>query len=364
MNLTPFMDRAELHSNNALSTREREILRLVVQRFINTAAPVGSTTLSKEPELDLSSASIRNTMGSLEAQGYLNHPHTSAGRVPTQQGYRTYVDELMDVAGLSQDEATLLRASVERRLGDLDAVARETSRLLGRLTQLLGVVLTPSLSTGVLERLDIVPLSSMRVMFVIAVQSGLARTVIAEVDGEVPARGLDTIVQRLNERLAGLTLDEIRKTGAERVKDLGTADRTGIVRVVLRDSGVLFSEADEASRTTIAGTQHLLSQPEFQEPEEIRNVIELAESEDVVVHLLESPAMFDPEHPERAVVVIGRDVRREKAFNTSFSVVGAHYYYGSATGTVGVIGPTRMDYPRAVALVEHVARLLNHSGES
>ena len=360
----PIMHRAGLHKGNALTAREREILRLVVQRFIHTAAPVGSTTLSKEPELNLSSASIRNTMSSLEARGYLDHPHTSAGRVPTQQGYRTYVDELMDVAGLTKEEAALLRAGVERRLGDLDVAARETSRLLGRLTHLLGVVLTPSLATGVLERLDIVPLSSTRVMFVIAVRSGLARTVIAELDGEVPARGLDTIVQRLNERLAGLTLDEIRKTGAGRVKDLGPTDPTGIVRVVLRDSSFLFSEADEASRTTIAGTQHLLSQPEFQEPEEIRNVIELAESEDVVVHLLESPAMFDPQHPEQAVVFIGRDFGREKTSTTSFSIVKAHYFYGNATGTVGVIGPTRMDYPRAVALVEHVARLLDHTDET
>ncbi len=357
------MERAGLHKDDSLTARERDILRLVVQRFIHTAAPVGSTSLSRESEIELSSASIRNTMSSLEAQGYLNHPHTSAGRVPTQQGYRTYVDELMDVAGLSNNEATLLRAGVERRLGDLDAIARETSRLLGRLTQLLGVVLTPSLSSGVLERLDVVPLSSSRVMFVIAVKSGLARTLIAEVDGELPSHGLDSIVQRLNECLAGLTLEEIRKTGAERVKDLGTLDQTGIVRIVLRDSAVLFNDSDEASRATIAGTRHIVSQPEFQEPEEIRNVIELAESEDVVVHLLESPQVIDPQHPERAVVFIGRNFGRENASSTSFSIVKANYHYGNATGTVGVIGPTRMDYSRAVALVEHVAHILNHTGE-
>lgn len=358
------MDRASPHTNDDLNARERDILRLVVQRFIHTASPVGSTTLSREPEVELSSASIRNTMSSLEARGYLNHPHTSAGRVPTQQGYRTYVDDLMDVAGLTTDEAALLRAGVERRLGDIEAIARDTSRLLGRLTRLLGVVLTPSISTGVLERLDVVPLSSHRVMFVIAMRSGLARTVIAEMDGEVPAHGLDRIVQRLNERLTGLTLEEIRKTGAERVKDIGASDQTGIIRIVLRDSSLLFSNADEAGRTTIAGTQHLVSQPEFQEPEEIRKVIELAESEDVVVHLLESPIMFDPQQPDRAVVFIGKDLGREMNVSTSFSVVRAHYRYGDATGTVGVIGPTRMDYPRVVALVEHIAHILNHHAKT
>ncbi|MDX1439749.1 MAG: heat-inducible transcriptional repressor HrcA, partial [Rubricoccaceae bacterium] len=244
---------ARLHTAN-LNEREREILRMVVQQFIQTAAPVGSTAISRRGTLDLSSASIRSCMSSLEERGYLDHPHTSAGRVPTQQGYRLYVDELMDVAGLTPAEAMLLREGVERRLGDLDALARETSRLLGRLSQLLAVVLSPRLSSGTLERLDVIPLSSTRVMFVIAVSGGLAKTVIAEVDEDVPARGLDAVVQRLNERLAGLTLEEIRRTGAERVRDMSPTDKTGIVRVVLKDASVLFSEAEGAQRTKLGGT--------------------------------------------------------------------------------------------------------------
>ena len=353
------MDRTDsLRHEHALSAREREILRLVVQRFIHTAAPVGSKTLAEEAELELSSASIRNTMSALEAQGLLGHPHTSAGRVPTEQGYRLYVDELMDVSGLTPAEATLLRHGVERRLGDLNAVARETSRLLGRLTQLLGVVLAPRLATGVLERLDVVPLSSTRVMFILTVRGGLARTVIAEMDSEVPAHGLDPIVQRLNERLAGLTLDEIRSTGAERVQDLDAEDRTGIVRIVVRDATVLFSEADEARRTSMSGAQHLVGQPEFREPEEVKNVVELVENEAVVVHLLERPAVFDPAHPDRAVVLIGQELDDESA---TYSVVKAQYRVGENTGTVGVIGPTRMDYARAVALVQHVASLLSRT---
>src|SRR5690606_18838830 len=155
----PERDRhAQATRRGELSQRERDILRRVVQRFIQTAAPVGSRTLADEEDLALTSASIRHTMSGLEAQGYLDHPHTSAGRIPTPRGYRAYVDELMDVSGLTAAEADLLRRGVERRLGDLEAVGRETSRLLGRLTNLLGVVLSPRLSTGTLERLDIVPL--------------------------------------------------------------------------------------------------------------------------------------------------------------------------------------------------------------
>ena len=344
-----------------LSEREQDVLRRVVQHFIGTAAPVGSKALAGDVEL--SSASVRATMRSLEQAGYLGHPHTSAGRVPTERGYRIYVDDLLDVTGLSDREAALLRDGVRRRLGDLDAVARDTSRLLGRLSQLLGVVLTPQLSTGVLDRLEVVPLASSRVLFVLALRGGLARTVTAELDADpeaAPPGGapLDAVVQRLNERLAGLTLAEIRRTGADRVQDLADGDRTGVVRVVLRDGPALFRDEAPAQRAAIGGAQHLVSQPEFNRPELVRDVVELAESEDVVVHLLERPAVFDPSEPEGAVVLIGREVERGGPDGPSYSVVTAPYRVGGAVGAVAVIGPTRMDYGRAIVLVEHVAGLL------
>ena len=342
-----------------LSEREQDVLRRVVQHFIGTAAPVGSKALSEDVEL--SSASIRATMRDLEAAGYLGHPHTSAGRVPTEQGYRLYVDDLLDVTGLSQREADLLREGVRRRLGDLDAVARDTSRLLGRLSQLLGVVLTPQLSTGILERLEVVPLGSSRVLLVLALRGGVARTVTAELDAE-PAP-LDAVVQRLNERLAGLTLAEIRRTGADRVQDLAHDDRTGVVRVVLREGPALFREESPGQRAAIGGAQHLVSQPEFNRPELVRDVVELAESEDVVVHLLERPAVLDPDEPDGAVVLIGREVERAGPGGPSYSVVTAPYRVGEASGAVAVIGPTRMDYGRAIVLVEHVARLLGSPGD-
>ncbi len=352
---------SDLHAVASLSERERDVLRRVVQLFIDTAAPVGSKALSDAVEL--SSASVRTTMRDLEDAGYLGHPHTSAGRVPTEQGYRLYVDTLMDVTGLSGREATLLRESVRRRLGDLDAVARDTSRLLGRLSRLLGVVLTPSLASGILDRIEVVPLGPTRVFFVLALRGGLARTVTAEVDVEVRPEAVDAVVQRLNERLAGHSLGEIRRTGAERVQDLADDDRTGIVRVVLREAPVLFREEAPEQRAAIGGAQHLVSQPEFNRPELVRDVVELAESEEVVVHLLERPALLD-EDPDRALVLIGREVERGHAEDgPSYSVVTAPYRLGDAVGAVAVIGPTRMDYARAVVLVEHVAGLLGDPPE-
>ncbi len=344
-----------------LSPRQEDVLRRVVQHFIDTASPVGSKALAEAVEL--SSASVRNTMRDLEEAGYLGHPHTSAGRVPTERGYRAYVDDLMDVSGLSAREAGLLRESVRRRLGDLEAVARDTSRLLGRLSQLLGVVLTPTLSSGILDRIEVVPLASTRVLFVLALRGGLARTVTAEVDVEVRPDAVDAVVQRLNERLAGLSLGEIRRTGAERVQDLADSDKTGIVRVVLRDGKSLFRAVAPARRAAIGGAQHLVAQPEFAHPEWVQDVVELAESEDVVIHLLERPRLVDGD-PDRALVMIGREVERGRPGGPAYSVVTAPYRLAGGTGAVAVLGPTRMDYARAVGLVEYVAGLLGDAEES
>ncbi|HYE57366.1 MAG TPA: heat-inducible transcriptional repressor HrcA, partial [Rhodothermales bacterium] len=332
---------------------EREILRLVVTSFVSTAAPVGSRPLVRRYGLDLSPATIRNTMSDLEEAGYLEHPHTSAGRVPTDLGYRTFVDELMQATGLSEADKAVLRAELERLTGQTDDVLRESSKLLGRLTSLLGVVLAPNLATGVLDRIEAVPLSISRVMFVLSLRGGLVRTIVLELDA-VPGRGsLDTLVQELNERLAGLTLEEIRRTFPERVRDVD--DRHGLVRLILDRSHALFAPPEPPGRVRVSGTQHLIEQPEFREPDELRTLVGLLEDEHFLVELLEKRDGEEPP-PGRAVVTIGREHpgRAER-----YALVTARYCVGDAAGTIGVVGPTRMDYARVVGLVEHMANLLS-----
>ena len=199
---------------SSLSEREQVILRLVVRSFVETAGPVGSRTLARRYPLGLSPASIRNTMSDLEELGYLGHPYTSAGRMPTQRGYRAFVDELMAAPELSPVEKQLIKAKLDQMMGDTEELFRESSRLLSRMSNLLGVVLSPRISTGVLERLDVVPLSSSRVMIVISVRSGLVKTIIFETDVALKRRDLDCVIALLNERLAGLRLEEIRHTFA------------------------------------------------------------------------------------------------------------------------------------------------------
>lgn len=349
-----------------LTLREREILRLVVSSFIETASPVGSRPLVRRYGLDLSPATIRNTMSDLEEAGFLEHPHTSAGRVPTWRGYRTFVDELMRTDVFGDAERSAVRAEVERLLA-VDDASREASKLLGRLSNLLGVVLAPNLATGVLERIEAVPLSSTRVMFVLSLTGGLVRTLVLELDAAPERAPLDAVVGLLNERLAGLTMDEIRRTYAARLDDAEdrTGDRSGLVRLILDRSHALFAAPASPDRLRVAGAQHLLAQPEFREPADLHTFVRLLEDERFLVELLETRSLCADDTGEapsaagigQAVVTIGREHGDERAGRVA--VVSARYRIGEAVGTIGVVGPTRMDYARVVGLVEHVAALLS-----
>jgi len=342
----------------ALSDRERAILRLVVEEFIDEAGPVGSRSLAKESSLDLSAASIRNTMADLEDMGYLDHPYTSAGRVPTRLGYRTFVDELMDTPELTPVEKQVLKMRLEQLVSDTDELLRESTRLLSKLSNLLGIALSPRLSAGVLDRLDIVPLSGSRFMFVLSVRGGVVKTIVLRFEADLSRSEIDQVVSILNERLAGLTLQEIRETHEDRMKDL--RDRTGLIELVMDEAAVLFSEPEEG-RLQFEGTENILTQPEFQQPDDVRRLIEIIEDEDRVVQVLEDLFESDPDAVGTATIRIGGETDEEEM--ESYSIVTSPYQLGDTIGTLGVIGPTRMDYARAVALVENAANVINRPAD-
>ena len=338
-----------------LGDRERRILGLVVRSFIDKAGPVGSRVLARKYALKLSPATVRNTMSDLEALGYLRQPYTSAGRMPTQRGYRAFVDGLREVQELSTLEKKLLKAKLDRLMNHTDDLFKASSRLLGLMSNLLGVVLSPKLSKGVLERLDVVPLSSPNVMIVLSVRSRLVKTIIYETKVDVKRRDLDRIVSILNERLAGLRLEEIRRTYARRTRDIDD-DPTGIVQLILNESATLFSDTEEA-RVTHGGAQGLLQQPEFQDTRDVRQLIKMVEDKGYVVQLFERTQALSPSTMGKAIVAIGSELQDKSA--NIYSTVTARYRIGESTGMLGVLGPMRMDYESAIVLVETMASLLS-----
>ena len=339
----------------SLTDRESAILRLVVRNFIDTAGTVGSRKLAKKFSLGLSAATVRNTLCDLEELGYLRHLHTSAGRMPTELGYRAFVNELMETPELSPIDRRLLKDRLDRLMGDADTLFRETSRLLGHMSNLLGVVLSPKISTGILERLDVVQLSESNIMIVISVRSHLVKTIIYETNTNVRREDLDRVVSILNERLAGLKLESIRKDYATRTKDIED-DPTGIVQLILNESASVFGDSHEG-RLTHSGTGRLLAQPEFQGMNEVRQLIDLIEDEGFVVQLFEQSPGSQFDSNNWVSVGIGSEIQDESA--NPYSIVTAKYSVGDNSGTVGLLGPIRMDYGRAISLVETMASILN-----
>ncbi len=336
-----------------LSEREGEILRLVVRSFVDTAGPVGSRFLARRYPVGLSAASIRNTMSDLEERGLLDHPYTSAGRVPTELGYRAFVDQLMQPSHLSPDDHAYLQARLEGFEDQPEVLIRECSRILGRLSNLLGVVLSPKLINGILERLEVVQLSSSRIMFVISLEGGLVKTVILELHTTLARRELDEVVLLLNERLSGLTIEEIRKTYAQRIMDV-QHEPTGIVKLVLKSSDDIFSDQEDG-RVSYAGAQNIVSQPEFlEQPEELKKLVKLLENENFIVELLEDETLFKP---GLVNIRIGSEISDGKV--DQYSIVTARYKFGETEGTLGVIGPKRMHYSYVFSLVEGMSGLLN-----
>ena len=349
-------NRGHAISEQVFTEREKTILRLVVDTFVSTGEPVGSRALSRSYDLGLSPASIRNTMSDLEERGYLGHPHTSAGRVPTDYGYRVYVDELMHVQPLTRGEQQLLSDRVARARADLEDLIRESARLLGQLSNLLGVVLTPRFSSAVLRRLDILPVASNKAMFVVAVESGLVKTLVLEVETELKEESVAAVAALLNERLAGLTFEEIRTSFGLRVQDLG--DRHGdLIGFVLDRAQMIFSDLPQHKRLSYSGAEYIVLQPEFSAPEALRHMISVLETGDAVVSVLEDAS--DLSEGGEVTVRIGHENSTKEL--ADYSVVTTQYRFGNVSGSMGVIGPTRMNYSRVVGLVDVVARTLNHT---
>jgi heat-inducible transcriptional repressor len=335
-----------------LSDRERTVLRYLVHDFIETASPIGSRYISKRHEdvLGLSSASIRNVMSDLEERGYLDHPHTSAGRVPTDLGYRVYLDTLMRLENVSESEQRAIRENMEAAI-EVDELLKETTKLLGKISRQLSVVTPPHLNSGTFEKLELIQITPSRIMVILSIKSGLVRTIMMEVASEIRRERLENIARFLNERLSGLTLQEIRETFQERVKDAQN-EQTGLIRLFIDSVDKLFTPG-RTEKLLIGGTENIIDQPEFVNPQHFRSVIELINDEEIIIHVLER----HDTKPLQIKVTIGSENDDDKL--KAYTVITSTYTVGDIAGSIGLIGPKRMPYQRMIPLVDYVAKAVS-----
>ncbi len=333
-----------------LTDREVQVLDAIIQLYIETAEPAGSQAVARRSNLGISPASIRATMAELESRGYLFHPHTSSGRVPTDLAYRLYVNRLIRRAPPSERERERLESEVASG-GPIEEILRRAAEVLGVLAQELGVAVAPAFDGAILERLDLAHLSTDRLLVVLTLQSGLVRTIFVEMPSAVAPEVVEHVARILNERLAGLSLAEIKSSVGERLRDAdGTGKATALLNVFVAESEEVFDLRVEGGEVLLGSAQPLAEQPEFASKDRIRGLIALTERRDLLKRA------FDAHRKRGLTITIGTENEDPRLAN--FTLVTASYRRGGLTGVLGVLGPTRMPYDKIVGLVDHTSRLV------
>jgi heat-inducible transcriptional repressor len=334
-----------------LTDRERQVLEAVIHTFVETAEPAGSRTLAKRYDLGVSAATIRNTMSDLEERGYLSHPHTSAGRVPTDQAYRVYVDSLMGPVVASAVEQDALRRELRPERTAIEGLLQKAAEVLGVLTQELGIAVAPSFSDAVLDRLELVQASSERLLMILVLEGGAARTIFVEVANELPPEAVASVQLVLNERLSGHTLREIRQSLRERLRDAGgDLESRELLNIFIEEADSLFELGSDGGKLVLGSAQMLVEQPEFHSSDEMRNLLELTERRELLRTALEK-------RPSPGIsITIGTENVDPRL--SRLTIVTSTYQCGPFAGIIGVMGPTRMPYRKVVTMVEHTSRML------
>lgn len=333
-----------------LDARKQEVLKAVIQSYIQAAEPVGSETLAHRGRLGVSAATIRNEMAALEETGYLVQPHTSAGRVPTDQGYRLYVDSMLHEERIGQAERARLRRRFLALLDDPERVPEEVARTLATATDYASVVAQPRPDDLVFQHLHFIPLTSTRVMAVIVTNAAVLEAKTVDLREPLEPEDLDRLARLVSQRLEGYTLGGITDEVLAKVVDEAAWQQRVLGQLAqwLRRHAAMGTER----RVYIEGTANILKQPEFQDVRVARPVLSALEREEVVAELLRGA-------PDRQVwVTIGSEHRVEDL--RGCSVVAAVYRLGGRpAGALGIIGPTRMQYAKVISLVRYLADSLS-----
>ena len=334
----------------SLDERSREVLRLLIQHHIQTGEPVGSETLAARMSRALSSATIRNIMAELERQGLLDHPHTSAGRLPTDEGYRVYVDSLIAHEDLQKQELAAIDQALRAKQASPTQVLENASQLLSRLSHNVGLVLAPNVSRSSFAHIDLVRLRERRVLVVMVSRSGLVTNKVVEIDEDLSPDELQACANYLKSNFTGMTLHAIRMRLLELMRQEKAA-YDSLLRHVISVGERAFAEAEAApSNVFLDGTSHMLEHAQEEDLSRLRQLFRTFDEKSRLVKILNA-CVGD----EGVRIFIGRENPdpglREMALVTAGCPIDGDLGLG-----VGVLGSTRMEYARVITLVDHVAR--------
>jgi len=337
---------------DTVDERPREILKLIIRSYITFGEPVGSRTLSKVMDSKLSPATIRNIMSDLEDAGYLTQPHTSAGRVPSEKGYRFYVDNLAESGKLSKsDERYIGRMLAESETPE-DVMAR-ASYVLSTISKNIGIVIAPPMASTILKHIEFIDLGEGKVLVILVSKAGLLQRKLIRVADRYTQEELNRAGNYLVEQFAGRTLTDIRndllkKMQAERMQ----FDR--MLSLLQAWSGTLESDANPDA-IYLQGTSNILSKPEFADVERMRELFQMFEEKGRLVKILNECISSSP--PEGVKIAIGSEMGVPGM--RDFALIIASYAAAdNTTGLLGIIGPTRLEYERSISIVGYLGRVI------
>ncbi len=338
----------------SLNERKRQILRAVVVNYVKAAEPVGSRTLSRSHLMGLSSATIRNEMADLEEQGYLIQPHTSAGRIPTQKGYRYYVDNLMHLDDLSDDDELILNSTMStEKMREIEQIINNSARVLSSATNQTSMIMGPQFRKSAFHHLRILPLDEKRGLVVLITDTGFIKNKVIDLQQQLSQAELQQVVNYLNTKLYGLTIDQVTSSLINELK------RDLFKRLeILEQAFILLEESlkeEKQIRVFLGGTTNILNQPEFKDVDKIRRMLNLFEQEPLLFKILEDNSSEDD-----IVVRIGAENEHEDIQECTL-ITGTYKIHDKTLGAVGVLGPTRMDYSHVITVMRRLVDNLNQS---
>lgn len=333
----------------SLNDRRKKILFAVIEEYVTTADPVGSRTISKRYELDLSPATIRNVMSDLEELGYFSQPHTSSGRVPTGKAFKLYIEEMAQHGTIDQMVQSELRQRAESK-DDLRSLVSETSQALSEATQYAAVGLTPGLQQVTFKHIQFVHLQRRQVLVVFVTDANLVHNRVVIVERDLKQSELDRMSNYLNNMLAGLTLEQARKRLVDELAEVRSSYDQILQRAMQLGQSII---ADADGQLFVAGSSRMLHEPEFGDLDRARSLFRTLEEKNLMIKLLDKALVAPGVH-----IWMGSEVEDE-AFENCALITGTYGAGGRLLGTVGVIGPMRMDYSKVVPIVEYSSRLIS-----
>ncbi|MEA5000773.1 MAG: heat-inducible transcriptional repressor HrcA [Endomicrobiaceae bacterium] len=333
-------------SENILKERKSRVLHAVIHEYIKTGKPVGSSALEKGYKFNLSPATLRSLMAELERDGYLTHPHTSAGRIPTDAGYRAYVDSLIELQRLAVEEEERIKKEYEKKTKEIDSLLSQTSKILSGLSNYTGFVMAPKAKHNEIRNIELIQISSEQILVVLLTKTGLVKHKMINIC--IDSEDLNELKQFLNSKLRGFSLEEAAKRIIVEVQKYQSKQQE-MFKLAGYISNVIEDIQDDIYMN---GTSNVLGIPDFNDFETARCLMNLNEHKDRLIEIIGK----DLEVPKIKVQIGGECASELK----DLSVITTSYSDGNKTiGVLGIIGPKRMEYEKMMALVNSVSKIVN-----